>query len=324
MAVQQCVLWQGSYVSTYLDEVDTFLGESALNDLGGIPRLDLSLLDLESEEITSVLSDDTLWLEEERSLYIDRLEAWKAPQLNALFEQLQGLETRFTVALIQRSGKPVKAVLTALTEEPRTRFIPYDLDELAQWAQQWLAQRGVNLAPNAAVRLAEYAGETLDVVVDVVRAVQGQGGDALIEWADLVPHLGEHGTVPIYELTKAVSEGDREGALNVLDRLLVGGFHPLAILSMLTTRYRQYLQGASSRLSPEELAASFSTSPGAARYIVQEARKLGAERATRCFILIGEAERNMKGGSTLDSPTTIQLLVLRLAQHFHLARGRVA
>lgn len=317
--IKEASLWQGGYLSTYKTELDEWL-ESRRVGTEEIRRI--SLLDIDPKDPRwedHELHDESVWFEPSKTLYIDNLELWKADQINPLMKMLAGLETIFTIAFVQRSmAKPLKSLSDLLTEEPRDHGISTDVDGLSEWIVEWLDSRDVKLQQSAARRLAEHCAEDVEQAVQVCQALSIGNHGQKATWADIEPQLGSLGEVPIFDLTKAIVAGDKEGAV-IIARRIANTSHPLQPLKLISNKYRQYAAAVDSRLSVKDLATQLGVNEWALKYSSTEAKRLGKERVIKSYMMITEAERNMKGGSRIDPQEILETLVLRLAIQFDLA-----
>lgn len=327
--IKEASLWQGEYLSTYKDELDAWLFERRIGQESA-RRISLIDIDLQNPDWdNNELHDEAVWFEPARVIVIDHIEIWGTDPIEALAARLNGLDTEFTVAFIQRFStkttdelqESLKAIQTSLTEKPRDHGIYSNVEGLSAWIIEWLDSRDVGLSKSAARKLAEHCREDVATAVLVCQqlALGYKGYDA--EWSDIEPQLGALGEVSIFDLTKAIVAGDREEAITVARRIAsIPGLHPLQPMTMLSNRYRQYAAVVDSPLSPAKLAVKLKMkSEWGLKFAIREAKLLGKERVIRSYMLIGQVERDMKGGSRLDNWFMLELLVLKLAQQFRMA-----
>ena len=315
-----CVIWKGGNVASYQDELDAWMAETLERYPTEPARFDLEVYQPDNDDLAQLLSDDSYWMEEFKVVTLDRIDTWKAPDVNALIADLEKQETIYHLSIIYRSKDVIKSVEKVTTEEIRYRLVPYDLADLSEWVIEWLGKRDTRISRDAAEQVAEHYQEDLTAVVSLCLTLSKLSLGRTLTWADVQPHLGEMGVVEMFALTKAIVAGDKARALEVLARLLPS-FHPLQMLGLLSKKYRQYLMCVDSSYSVDDLAAIAGGSPGALRYAASEARQLGKSRCILSFNLIVATERGVKGENALEDGLAMQLLVIRLAQHFSLASG---
>ena len=195
----------------------------------------------------------------------------------------------------------------------------------------WLADRlregPVKLDAAAAAAVSDHLGEDLSRLpglLDTMAAAYGHG--ARLGVAEVMPYLGQAGSVAPWELTDAIDRGDTAAALAHLHRLLgAGGRHPLVILASLHTHFTRMLrlEGATDvtdeRSAATALGLTGSTFP--AKKALQQSRRLGYAGISRAIRLLSDADLALKG--TIDWPAelVLEILVARLAEDGRRARA---
>ena len=189
------------------------------------------------------------------------------------------------------------------------------------------AIRGANLKlrPDAAKVVATHLGEDAGRVaafVDVLAAAYPEG--ATLSEDDVAPYLGDAGSIPTYQLTNAIEDGDSARALEVLHRLLTVSspqqpkpMHPLQIMGTLTNYYRRILRldDPDIRSADDAVAAlggRISTFP--ARKAMEQARALGTEGIRHAFDHLYQADLDIKGARGIPPDAVMDVLVVRLAR----------
>lgn len=150
------------------------------------------------------------------------------------------------------------------------------------WFSQRLAHAPVKLAPAAAALVEEHLGEDLERLTALLATLEAAYGHGVrVDEEHLRPYLGEPGSVPPWDLTEAIDNGETETALRVLHRLLAAGDrHPLVVLAILHRHFGNVLRLQSPAITSEAEAAQAlgvpkgrSTFP--ARKALDAARRLG-------------------------------------------------
>ncbi len=141
--------------------------------------------------------------------------------------------------------------------------------------------------------------------------------------AEMVSTLAGGGRLQTaWQMLDAALAGDAAVALVQLDRLLLAGEHPIALLAQIASTLRRF--AAACRLVEEAEAAG---RPVALRQALDEAgvrnfaiskaerqlRRLGRRRAGQLYRLLLEADLALKGGSELDGRVVMEQLLTRLA-----------
>jgi DNA polymerase-3 subunit delta len=170
-------------------------------------------------------------------------------------------------------------------------------------------------------RLGDDAGR-VGSLVDVLATAFGPG--ATLTADDVAPYLGEAGSVPPYQLTNAIEDGDVAGALAVLDRLLTvtsarqpKPMHPLQLHGMLVSRYRKLLQVDDPAVrSVADAHAALGGGKGStfpAKKVLEASRGLGTDGLRQAIDLLAQADIGLKGAAGLPDGAVMEVLVARLA-----------
>jgi DNA polymerase-3 subunit delta len=235
------------------------------------------------------------------------VECLDAPVLGvrAVFAAGGGTVPATLVKAIERSG----AVVDTSLRSGRDR---------AQWLAEHLRAAPVRLNAAAAARLEEHLGgdvNRLSGLVDTLAAAYGVG--ATVDEAQLVPFLGEPGTVAPWDLTDAIDAGRTEEALAMLTRLLgPGEFHPLALLGILHRHYAAMLRldGAEVATGEEAAALLGMRSAFPAKKALEQSRRLGSARVGRAVVLLAGADLDLRGRSALPGDVVLEVVVARLSR----------
>jgi DNA polymerase-3 subunit delta len=187
-----------------------------------------------------------------------------------------------------------------------------------------LDRGGITLDGDAARAVAQRLGEDAGraaALVDVLVAAFGPG--ARLTAGDVEPYLGEAGSVPVFQLTNAIEEGQVAGALAIAERLLTvtsarqpRPMHPLQLLGMLTSRYRKLLRVddpaiRSAADAHAVLGGKGSTFPS--KKIFEASRALGSDGLRRAVDSLHRADIDLKGASAVPEDAVLEVLVARLA-----------
>ena len=168
----------------------------------------------------------------------------------------------------------------------------------AQWLNEQLQVAPVHLDAAARHLLEQHLGEDvsrLHALLDILAAAYGEGGR--VGPAELAPFLGEEGGAPPWDLTDALDKGEVATAVLVAHRLLgPGGRHPFQMLATLHRHYGAMLRlDGSGVTDPDEAASLLDMSPFPARKVLDQGRRLGAERVARAISLIADADLDLRG-----------------------------
>ncbi len=323
MALKDVALWWGRFESLYDEELKVWLSSRETEgpivvDCGATPA-DLS----NPDGLWRTITAEAIWITQPMGVVFRAIEEWTEDELAAVLEYLDTQEIGWHVALIQHSADVGDVVPEFLTEKVHNYGVPFDYDDRAEWACDWMDAREVELLEDLAYDLAVYTGEDVDSFVTVLRNLVALDLDRDIEWSDIEPYLAKAGSVPMWDLTTAIVSGDRVESLRVLQRLLTT-YAPLQLVGLLTNRWRQYsalILDEIASMKGNEMAKAAGVSPKALRYVLAEAEKLGVQRIVKTGAMIAKASSDLKGESLLPPDLILEILVVRLAQQFELAAG---
>lgn len=261
------------------------------------------------------------FMSERRIVVVRSYEQIGAGVAGPLVEYLRDPLDTSRLVLVAGGGRVAKALADALkgavvvgADSERT------IDVLAQAA----ADAGLTLRNDASALVAEHLGEDVGRVgslVDVLASAYGSGVTLGVELVE--PYLGESGSVPAFQLTNRIEEGDVAGALETVHRLLTvtsprqpKASHPLQVLGLLHARYRRLLllDDPAIRTDAEAHAAlggKGSTYPAVRARAAS--RRLGTAGLRRAVDLLHRADLDLKGASGAPEDAVMEVLVTRLA-----------
>jgi DNA polymerase-3 subunit delta len=187
----------------------------------------------------------------------------------------------------------------------------------AGWLNDRLKKAPVKLDRQAVDMIGDRFNEEfgqLDGLLDALAAAFGEGSSVSAE--QLQPYLGSGGASAPWDLTDAIDNGDTEGALRHLRRMLEGGGrHPLVVAATLQRHVTtlQRLEGADIT-GEAEAAALTGLSPYPAKKALAQARRLSGKAVRRAVILTAEADVDLRGASAWPPELTLEVLVARLSK----------
>ncbi len=187
----------------------------------------------------------------------------------------------------------------------------------------WLATRlehaPVRFDAAATAKLGEHLGEDLGrlgSLLETLAAAYGAGTRLGVD--ELVPFLGEAGSVAPWDLTDAIEKGDAAAALDALGRLLgAGNRHPLVVLATLHTHMARILRLDGSGITTEEEAAAVLGMTGStfrAGKALRQARRLGHDGVVAAVGLLADADLALKGAVDWPGELVLEVLVARLSR----------
>lgn len=243
-----------------------------------------------------------------------------ADDLGLLVEALGSLLPTSRLVL-ERKGRVPKALKEAVTSAggaATSAAAPVQAKAKRGWLDDRFGEAGVTLDRPARTFVVEHLGEDaarIGPLLDTLVGVHGPG--ATLGLDDVAPYVGEAGSVPPWDLTDPIDGGDVEAAMRALRRMLDGGgLHPLQVMAILHRHVEQALRLDGSGAPDEQAAAAIlglkgSTFP--AKKALARSRRLGGRVLRDQLLLLGRADRELRGETGLEDRAVLEVLIARLA-----------
>lgn len=191
-------------------------------------------------------------------------------------------------------------------------------DDRSRWLAEHLRASPVKLNAAAAARLNAHLGEDLGRLAGILQTLAAAYGvGAAVGEGELEPFLGEAGSVPPWDLTDAVDQGEPARALAALHRLLgAGGRAGPELVAILHRHFSNMLQLDGADVGSAEDAAALLglRSPYPAKKALAQSRRLGSERLAQAIALLAAADLDVKGQTALPAELVLEILVARLCR----------
>jgi DNA polymerase-3 subunit delta len=195
---------------------------------------------------------------------------------------------------------------------------------LAKWVAAWAKQaHGIQLASGAADMLAELVGPELGLLdQELAKLALSAGPDRKITTELVHQMVGSWRAKTVWEMLDAALDGQVALAMTHLDRLLLAGENPVAILGQISASLRRF--AAATQLIYQAEAAGRRTSlrdalqqAGVKPFVLAKAesqlRRLGRQRGDQLYDWLLAADLDLKGASVLPLRTILERLIIRLA-----------
>ncbi len=191
-----------------------------------------------------------------------------------------------------------------------------------QWFSEHLASAPVRLDAAAGSLIEHHLGGDLARLEPLLAALtSAYGAGAHLSAEEVSPFLGSAGDSTPWDLTDAIAEGDAALALEVLDRQLTAGRHPMQLLSSLHRHYAALLRLDGADIHDERgAAAATGMAPYPARKALEQSGRLGHERIARAISFLAAADLDLRGRVDWPPELVIEVLVARLAQLSRMGR----
>ncbi|MHB1036896.1 MAG: DNA polymerase III subunit delta [Pirellulales bacterium] len=197
-------------------------------------------------------------------------------------------------------------------------------DAIAKWLVSWAPQKHrAQLASAAAELLVDLVGPELGLLdQELEKLALLAGSDGKIS-ADLVQRsVGGWRAKTAWDMLDAALAGNAKAALLQLDRLLLAGEHPIAVLGQIGASLRRFAaatrlvmraQAERRRVSLQGALEEAGIKSFVLRKAEQQLRQLGAKRGEQLYRWLLEADMDLKGQSALAPRTIMERLLVRLA-----------
>jgi DNA polymerase-3 subunit delta len=195
---------------------------------------------------------------------------------------------------------------------------------LTRWLGAWAKQtHRIQLAAAAADTLVEMVGPELgllDQELAKLALATGPGGNVTSEMIQEL--VGSWRTKTAWDMLDAALDGKPSDALVQLDRLLLAGENPVAILGQISASLRRFAaatqlilqaEATGRRISLRDVLGQTGIKPYFLAKSESQLRRLGRQRGAQLYDWLLEADLDLKGDSQLPMRTVLEQLLLRLA-----------
>ncbi len=195
---------------------------------------------------------------------------------------------------------------------------------LARWVVAWAKRmHAVQLPGAAADMLVELVGPDLGLMDQELAKLAVAAGSGEKVSAEMVGQLvGSWRTRTAWDMLDAALEGNVAQALIQLERLLLAGESPVAILGQVSASLRRFAAATKLVLEGEVAGRRVALrealeQAGAKRFVLDKSerqlRRLGRHRGEQLYRWLLDADLDLKGASTLAPRTILERLLVRIA-----------
>lgn len=288
------------------------------SEKGGPTGLDYDVFDLKDTQLVQVLgAARTLPMFSKRRLVIaEGIDEVKAAELEPLVKYVADPNPKGCLVLV---GDKVDGRLRAFAALRKAGFLHEftrlrDRD-LVSWVSGEARRRGLDIEPSAVQALAEFAGPDLGRVAHALEQVSLFAGGSIkrTHVEEMIPESRERG---VFELTKAIGNGDVRLALDLVTNMLKNREPALKIQFMLLRQLRQIWRAkelSAASVPRAEIASAVGIAPFFLDDILVPAGRMSAVALKRSFLHLYKADRSLKS-SRVDPDVQMLRLVRQLAE----------
>ncbi len=194
----------------------------------------------------------------------------------------------------------------------------------SKWLRSWAGQaHGFQLDASAADALVDLVGPELgllDQELAKLALTVGSGGSVGVDTVRQM--VGSWRARTTWEMLDAAMDGRTAAAIVELDRLLLAGEHPIAILAQISASLRRLAATTQLVIAGENAGRRVSIRDALERagvkgFVLQKSeaqlRRLGRHRGDRLYGWLLEADLGLKGGSDLPPRAVLERLIVRIS-----------
>lgn len=173
------------------------------------------------------------------------------------------------------------------------------------------------LERTAAQRLVDLAGMDLALLdQELAKLASYVGEKGAIDTEAVEKLVGGWKVGTTWKMLDAVRDGQLGPALQLLDKLITAGEHPLKLLGGINYTYRQLAQATELSRQGQPLGDALAQA-GVKPFLIQPAtaymKRIGRPRAEKLYRWLLQADLDVKGGSPLSERAIMERLLLQLA-----------
>lgn len=310
--------------------VSEAVGE-VIRDLVGDAERDLAVEDYRGDSVDLAAVADSCatppFLAERRVAVVRDVGRYSTDEVAPLLEYLEDPLPSTVLVLAAGEGSIAPKLVAAVKSKGHVESTKVAAKEAADWVKSRVRSGPVRLEPAAEKLVLDHLGEDLGRLGSLLDVLASAFGEAVrVSADDVVPYLGEAGSIAPWDLTDAIDGGRTEDALKNLHRLLGSGErHPLVVLAILHRHVQSLLRVDSPSIRTEAQAAEAmgiakgrSTFP--AKKALNASQRWGSSGIADGLRLVAQAELDLKGASSLPPEAILEVLVARLC--FRARAGR--
>jgi len=256
-----------------------------------------------------------------RFIIVDGVERWKEKELDALEAAMAQIDPETTISFFAREdgrSKAPKRLHDAIKRVGGEISVQENIKpwELPKWVTQQARACGLGLTPEAARALVNQVGERQERLLRELEKLAlefGPGTDLDAEQIqDLTASSAEH---KAWTLADALLSGDQQRATRAYLQIRAQGERLPGLIYWMSSRVRQAHQAARALEAGQPQAAvrgGLRMPPKAADQLINDARRIGADKLRHAIEIIADLELASRGGSKKGgSEDTVALMAIQ-------------
>jgi DNA polymerase-3 subunit delta len=167
--------------------------------------------------------------------------------LERLEQYLKALPDSARLVFLERrtigKGNPIHRLATQTEHGYEREFTPLPPGELSRWIAARAQEKGGKIEPGAIRILATYVGNDLRLLdSEIEKLLTYAGPERAVTERDAQLLVSYAGEADIFAMVDALGTRDTRRAMEMMEKLLAEGQHPLYLLRMITRQFRILLQ----------------------------------------------------------------------------------
>ncbi|MBF0462265.1 MAG: DNA polymerase III subunit delta [Magnetococcales bacterium] len=214
---------------------------------------------------------------------------------------------------------PVRKAFEASTTAWCIPFYALEGRDLRQWLATQLQQEGFQADEDALQYLCDHlTGDTRNSRQELEKLILFMGHKRRVQREDVLAMVGETTTHSGFGLAAAITAGQLQEALVILEKLLESGEEPIALLGVISQRLRRVVQCGellAQGKDPRSVATQLQIFWKEQAEVFEQSRTIPARKLADGLLYCLDADRQLKGGSETPIPASqvMERLVMRLA-----------
>jgi DNA polymerase III subunit delta len=250
------------------------------------------------QEKKFIVAKDPIANKDFKEELIERMEELVSSGHNIVFcQEGKVLKTDRLLAAFKKNGQAME-------------FNPLAGEKLASWIEAEFAAIGSRIEPRAAALLAQRAGDDLWNLANEIQKIGHYLFSKEITTSDIEKNVATARELNIFTTVDAIAQRDRKQALVLLKGHIAKGDHPLYLLAMMATQFKNLLlvKTCAEEGSP---ASRLGIHPYVLGKTTAQARRFKIEEIKKIYGLICRADVDIKTGR-IEAEAGLDLLVSQI------------
>lgn len=240
--------------------------------------------------------------------------------LEQLEEYVNGLPESTRLVLLEdreiKKNNPIHKIVTKSDQGHVHEFAPLHPGELSRWIDQHVKERGGRIERTAVIALAAFVGSDLRLLdQEIDKLLTYVGPERAITEQDVQLLVSDAQEANIFDMVDALGQRNTRRAMELVQKLLEDGQHPLYLLRMITRQFRILIQVKEllgKGTSAEDIRALLRLHPYVVKKSTAQAANFSFEQLEAIFRQLHEVDVGVKSGQ-IEDELALSLFVAEVA-----------